>query len=101
MKRWKYTLIAGKNLREAIHYDSNVETLLALKKCYEEIHKVIPKLYNEDELKNDIEEIENQLDNCENYKDYDMTEDDVQKEINYMLRDFYDFCDTNNIWVGL
>lgn len=51
MKRWKYTLVAGKNLREAIHYDSNVETLLALKKCYEEIHKVIPKLYDEDELK--------------------------------------------------
>jgi hypothetical protein len=22
MKRWKYTLVAGKNLREAIYYDS-------------------------------------------------------------------------------
>jgi len=58
-------------------------------------------LYDEDNLENDVEEIENQLDNCENYEDYEMSEDDILVEINYMLRNFYDFCDANNIWVGL
>lgn len=101
MRKWKYKLITGKALREAISEDSNEATLAALKTCYKEIHRAMPDWYDEDDLENDCAEIDNQLDNCENYFDYDMTEDDVQDEINYMLRRFYDFCDDNSIWIGL
>ena len=101
MRKWKYKLFTGKALREAISEDSNEATLEALRTCYEEIHRVMPDWYDEDDLENDCAEIDNQLDNCKNYADYDMTEDDVQNGINYLLRDFYDFCDCNGIWVGL
>lgn len=101
MRRWKYELFTGKSLREAIQNDSNMETLKALGNCYKEIHRAMPDWYTEADLEEDMAEIENQLDNCENYEEYDMTEDDVQDEINYMLRNFYDFCDCNGIWVGL
>lgn len=101
MRKWKYELFTGKALREAISEDSNEATLEALRACYKEIHRVMPDWYTEADLEEDIAEIENQLDNCENYEEYDMTEDDVQEEINYLLRHFYDFCDFNSIWVGL
>lgn len=101
MRRWKYTLTTGKILRDAIQNDSNEATLKALEYCYKEIHRAMPDWYTEADLEEDLEEIENQLDNCENYDDYDMTDDEVQDEINYMLREFYDFCDANNIWVEL
>lgn len=101
MRKWKYKLFTGKALREAISEDSNEATLEALRACFRKIHRAMPDWYDEDDLENDCAEIDNQLDNCENYADYDMTEDDVQNGINYLLRHFYDFCDCNGIWVGL
>lgn len=101
MTKWKYTLATGKALKTAIQSDENEETLLALKKCYEELHKVMPEWYDECDLESDADEIDNQLDNCENYLDYDMTEDDIQKEVNCLLDKFYNFCDYARVWVGL
>lgn len=101
MTKWKYTLVTGKTLRTAIQSDENKQTLLALKQCYEELHKVMPEWYDECDLESDIDEIDNQLDNCENYLDYDMTEDDIQREINCLLDKFYNFCDYTRVWVGL
>ena len=101
MANWKYKLKSGKALRDAIDAEDNVETLNALRACFEEIHRAMPDMYDEDDLEDDINEIENQLDNCENYADYDMTYDDIEDEINYMLNGFYDLCDSYRIWVGL
>ena len=101
MANWKYKLKSGKALRDAINAEDNVDTLNALRACFEEIHQAMPDMYDEDELEDDINEIENQLDNCENYVDYDMTLDDVEDAINYMLNGFYDLCDGYRIWVGL
>lgn len=101
MNRWKHILKNGKNLREAINDDDNVQTLEALKECYKEINRIMLSAFDDDYLENVLSEIDNQLDNCENYEDYDMTEDDVQDEINYMLRQFYDLCDDLRIWVDL
>ena len=101
MNRWKHILKNGKNLREAINDDDNVQTLEALKECYKEINRIMLPAFDDDDLENILSEIDNQLDNCENYEDYDMTEDDVQDEINYMLRQFYDLCDYLRIWVDL
>ena len=99
MARWKYTLKTGKELREALQENDMEETLNILKKCWREIHKALPEEYDEDDLNNDIDDIENQLDNLENYDDYDMTLEDVEDEINYLLDNFYDFCDNMRIWV--
>jgi hypothetical protein len=99
MRKWTYELMAGKQLRQAISDDDMIATLDALKECWKEINKAIPDVYDIDDLENDLEELDNQLDNCENYEDYGMTEDDVQDEINYLLRRFYDICDDLRIWV--
>ena len=101
MGKWNYKLDSGKALREAIDNDDGENTLNCLRKCYEEIHKLIPDIYDEDDLTDDISEINNQLDNLENYEEYNMTEEDCQDEINDLLSDFYDFCDDNRIWIGL
>lgn len=99
--RWKYHLQSGFQLRDSINADDNEKTLIALKKCYEEIHNLMPKIYDEDELEKDIEEIENQIDNCQNFEEYDMTKKDVEYAINYMLNQFYDFCDYYKIWINM
>ena len=101
MRKWTYKLMTGKQLRQAISDDDMTATLDALKECWKEISKAMPDVYDADDLENDLEEIDNQLDNCGNYEDYSMTEDDVQDEINYMLRQFYDLCDDLRIWVDL
>lgn len=101
MAKWKYKLSTGAALRTAIDDNNNEETLQRLKKCYEEIHKLMSDVYEEEDLYEDLSEIDNQLDNLENYEDYDMTLQDCEDEINYLLSDFYDFCDNNRIWVGL
>ena len=100
MTKWKCKLSTGAALRTAIDDDNNEEILQRLKKCYEEIHKLMPNVYEED-LYEDLSEIDNQLDNLENYEDYDMTLQDCEHAINYLLSNFYNFCDNNLIWVGL
>lgn len=101
MSRWKYHIKNGKKLRKAINDDNKIQTLEALKECYKEINRIMVSVFDDDDLEDILSEIDNQLDNCENYEDYDMTEDDVQDEINYMLRNFYDFCDDWRIWIDL
>lgn len=101
MSEWKHILKNGKKLRKAINDDNNMQTLEALKECYKEINRIMLPAFDDDDLENVLFEIDNQLDNCENYEDYDMTEDDVQDEINYLLRQFYDICDEMRIWVDL
>lgn len=45
--------------------------------------------------------IDNQKDNLINYEEYDMTLEDVIDEIDYILDNFYDFCDANDIWINI
>lgn len=101
MARWKYTLKAGKDLREAISDDDNLRTLEMLEKCWREINAQFPDDFDEDDLQNELDDIENQKDNVENYEDYDMTEEDLQDEINYLLDNFYEYCDNTGIWVEI
>lgn len=44
-------------------------------------------------------EINNLLDNIYNYGEYDMDFDEAKEEIDYFLNDFWEECDTNNIFV--
>ena len=91
----------GKNLRKAIASEDKVAVLEALKDCWTEIYKKMPDYYDEYDLSNDIDDIDNQIDNAVNYEEYDMTEDDVEDEVNYLLDQFYDFCDGARVWVEL
>ena len=101
MARWRYTLKTGKELREVLQEDNCEKTLNVLDKCWREIYDALPDEYDEDDLANDLANIENELDNVENYESYDMTYEDVEDNINYLLSEFYDFCDNMRIWVEL
>lgn len=99
--RWTYTLKSGKALREAIDNDDNLATLEALKACWQEIHDNYPDSYDDYDLERDLADIENEMDNIMNFDDYDLTDEDIEDNINYMLDNLYDFCDGYNIWVEL
>ena len=102
MAQWKYTLKNGKALRAAIQDEDDYGKVLdLLAACLKEINAKFPDDYEEYELEEDLEDIENQRDNLENYAEYDMTFDDVEEEINYLLDKFYDLCDALRVWVGL
>lgn len=99
---WKYNLYTGSALRKCIREEDTKGILETLKKCYKEIHKVMPDWYDEDDLENDIEDIDNELDSYINMEEYDdLTEEDIEDNVNYLLDKFYGFCDSCNIWVGL
>ena len=99
---WKYNLYTGSELRKCIREEDTESILKTLKKCYMEIHKVMPDWYDEDDLENDIEDIDNELDNYYNMEEYDdLTEEDIDDNVNYLLDKFYGLCDAGDIWVGL
>lgn len=100
MGRWRYTLKSGKAFREAVDSDDFIATLNALKTCYEEIHQQFPEDFDEYDLDDAYDDIDNEIDNVENYMDYDLTQDDVEDNVNYLLDNFYDTCDGLSIWVG-
>ena len=101
MTNWKYRLKVGSDLREAINDENYEDVLKYLEKAWREINKQFPEDYEEDELNDDIADIENERDNLYNYEDYDMTIEDVEENINYLLSNFYDYCDNMGIWVEM
>ena len=101
MTNWKYRLKVGSDLREAINDENYEDVLKYLEKAWREINKQFPEDYEEDELNEDIADIANERDNLYNYEDYDMTIEDVEENINYLLSNFYDYCDNMGIWVEM
>ena len=101
MANWKYRLKTGSDLREAISDENYEDVLKYLEKSWREINKEFPNDYEEDELNEDIADIENERDNLFNYEDYDMTMEDVEENINYLLNNLYDYCDNMRIWIEI
>lgn len=101
MTKWKYRLKTGSDLREAISNENYEDILKYLEKSWREINKQFPNDYEDDELNNDIADIENERDNLLNYEDYDMTMEDVEENINYLLSNLYDYCDNMGIWIEI
>lgn len=99
--QWIYTLKAGKPLRSAISNEDYAGVLDQLENAWKEIHKKFPDVYEDYDLEDDIDDINNERDNLENYEDYDMTHDDVIENIDYLLSKLYDFCDEFKIWVDM
>ena len=97
--KWVYTLKAGKSLRSAIESEDAEDTIQQLKSCWREINEKFPEEFDEYDLDEVLEDLDNERDNVLNYEDYDMTYEDVEDDINYYLNDLYDFCDAYNIWV--
>ena len=85
-RMWRYTLGAGKDIRDAIDEEDYEGTKEALIKAYKEINKKDPDLFDDDEL----EEIINDLESMDNDED----------AINYELSEFYDLCDNLGIWIS-
>ena len=107
MEKWKYKLeIEGKQLRKLI--DEGDETLETIISVYRQIINCLNalklKLVGKDkiELEYNIDcMIEDYQMSCpeENTEIYNYY--DEEDNLNYSLREFYDFCDDNRIWVGL
>ena len=108
MKKWEYTLINGKELRNEIANDNAKGVINALKKCYNEIlnnYKFIDdydRTQFEDAceyLNGDIEIIEDCESGLDNIEEYGF--EDIDELVNDRLTEFYDLCDDFNIWVGI
>lgn len=98
MAQWNYKLTKGKALREAIQNGNRVDVLDRLADCWREINKAMPDFYEEDELEDDLGEIRIAAEDI--YSEY-VGEDDVEDRIDFLLSEFYDFCDNCRIWVEL
>lgn len=99
--KWVYTLKAGKPLRAAVNSEDYEAVIEQLKSCWREINREFPEQFDEYDLDDVLEELDNERDNVLNYEEYDMTYEDVEDNINYQLSNLYDFCDAFNIWVEI
>ena len=93
MAKWTYTLKSGKALRQAINDDDQLAVLASILSCIDEI-RANAQIIDEGVL--DMFEAEAQ----DLIHEADLTGID-EAEINYLLDDFYDFCDDNHIWVDI
>ena len=108
MNKWKYKLeLEGKELRKLIDEgDETLETVILIYKqiivCLKLLKAKLTKI-DKSNLECDIDSMieDFQLACPEDADDniYDYQEE--EENLNYNLRDFYDFCDCNRVWIGL
>lgn len=94
MTKWRHRLSNSESLREAIENEAIDDVLYELLSSFEEINRVYPDEYTEDELEDDRADIESMLDDYNN-------DEDIEDAVNYLLDEFYDLCDALRIWVEL
>lgn len=96
-KNWKFTL--PRDLRDAIE-DEDYERIFDVLK--NDVQMLFDKgIMDEDDYEDFIDNIDNEYDNYLNYEDYDMDWSDVEDNVNYLLDDFYDFCDATSVFIEL
>jgi len=100
MGKWIARINSGKALREAIFNDDLVQCCEILKACYQELHDKLPDTFDTVDLDMVLDDINYQLEALQDLEDPDMNED-MAEEIDYLLDDFYDLCDTLNVWVTM
>lgn len=98
-KNWKYVL--PNTLRKFIASDDYASVLETLKMYANMLWDKEIGFFNETQYDDFIADIDNQMDNLDNYEEYDMTIEDVTEEIDYLLDKFYDICDADDIFIDL
>ena len=88
MTAWRYELKVGAELRKAIDREDYADVLDKLADAWREIHDQFPDDYDEDDLERDLDDIDIQR------------EDLDPEEIDYLLSNLYDYCDSMRIWVA-
>jgi len=99
MAGWKYRLESGKALRQAIDMEDYEKVVEGLRCLYREIHKVVPEMYDEDDLQNTMDDLDMLEGTVYGYQEEDVDEDELVEEIDYALGEVYDLCDTYRLWV--
>lgn len=89
MKRWKHTLTSGLSLRNSINKADSSSIINSLYSCYREM--VNKSIIDEDDFDYYTQDLEFYLDSD------DIEEDDI----NCLLSDFYDLCDSLEVWVSI
>lgn len=86
---WKYTLPYGKDLRAAID-DGDLENL----KDYLKLSILWVAANVSDVVSSDYDDLIEDLDFLDINED-----DDVEEQLDYILNEFYDLCDTYRVWI--
>ena len=97
MANWKFHL--PNTLRKNIEDGNSLEVLKTLEQYVETLNA--EEIMDDQDYYDWIGDIDNQVDNYYNYEDYDMTEEDVEDEIDYLLDKFYDFCDAYRVFIDI
>ena len=107
-KVWKYKVDKelAFRLRDALEADETdyEELREAMKAVYDNIHSLIPDMFDEyecEDAKEDLDMLDTESsDDDADYDDPDwMDEDDVESDWNYALENLYDLCDAFDIWI--
>ena len=91
MKRWKYKLKNGVQLREAISNEDLEQTVKCLLFCYQELNEKLDaedREYRWDKIDDALVELQ-----CFEF------DEDAEENLNDHLADFYDLCDEIGVWV--
>ena len=106
MVGWKYRLeFEGKYLRELLNKDQTIETVIAVYKqiimCLEHLKNRLSSSDKED-MEYDIDCMIDDLKcACPEEGDNELVYSEEEENLNYYLRDFYDFCDSSRVWIGV
>lgn len=106
-KNWSITVpnSLAKAFREELNaiddWDSEEEQTEHIEKAMGALINICKFINNQDpDLFEDAEDdINNMLDNIYNYEEYEMHFEDAKGEIDYWLNDFWDTCDSENIFI--
>jgi hypothetical protein len=106
MATWKYSLdVEGKQLRALINKGETVEDIVEIYNqlitCLESLKRKLRKPdaeVLESEIETMIEDLQYAMPDTE---DSDLTYEDEEENLNCYLRDFYDMCDGERVWVGI
>ena len=105
MTNWKYKLeLEGKLLRQLIDKEETIENIIAIYNQLVVCLKVLKKKLSKTDrgiLEYDIDSMIDDLECASPDIDDDFDYQEEEENLNYYLRDFYDFCDSVGVWIGV
>ena len=101
MANWRYTLKFSKALRNAIDEEDYSAVVDALVACFTELSQLVPGIYDDSELQEDLMELSDIQDEIDDCDDYCMDSEELEDTINGMLSKLYDICDSCRIWIAI